>query len=115
MSDLINRDEAITRFKRMRSEIAENMHSDYAEHNEYNEGFADALDYVIALLSTMTAVEAIHVERIQSKIDMLEQNIDSGLSAPAMFAQLHELVSLKRLVTDWEKEHWTKILGEKEE
>ena len=63
----------------------------------------------------LPAVDAIPVKWIQRKIDMLEQNMDSGLPEPAMLAQLNELVSLKRLVTDWEKERWAKIVGEKEE
>ena len=50
--------------------------------------------------------EAIPVKWIQRKIDMLEQNMDSDLPKLDMLAQLHELVSLKRLVTDWEKEKW---------
>lgn len=76
-----------------------------------NEAIVDTM----IIIHAQQTVEAIPVEWIQRKIDMLEQNMDSDLPKPAMLAQLHELVSLKRLVTDWEKERWAKIVGEKEE
>ena len=69
---------------------------------EYGQGVNDCYEIV----KQAPTVDAIPVEWIQRKIDMLEQNMDSGLHEPAMLAQLNELVSLKRLVTDWEKERW---------
>lgn len=71
------------------------------------QGMRECMDMIeTQCIKKALAEDAIPVEWIQRKIDMLEQNMDSGLPEDAMFAQLHELVSLKRLVTDWEKEKW---------
>ena len=92
---------------------------DYQKHNCSGCNARKALNMGITALRESllfdNSVEAIPVEWIQRKIDMLEQNMCGDLPASTMLAQLHELVSLKRLVTDWEKEHWTKIVGENEE
>lgn len=60
---------------------------------------------VADMISDASTVDAIPVEWIQRKIDMLEQNMYSDLPKPAMLAQFIELINLKRLVTDWEAEN----------
>lgn len=60
-------------------------------------------------------VNAIPVEWIQEKIDVLERDIGSDLPASVTLAQLHELISLKRLITDWWKERLIKDVERKKE
>lgn len=75
---------------------------DYGRQN----GKREFVEDIEKALNALPTVEAIPIEWIQSKIDMLEHNMDSDLPASAMLAQLHELASLKRLVAEWRIEQW---------